>query len=148
MELESGKINRYVAIGYLVFAFANLGILTILINTTGWHGIYIAFQEFTTILKILLIQSGLLLVNILLAFGSWRVHFLTSNHRKLLIASAVIIAVAAVINSIQIWWSWFRNLMPTELGRTPVIGHTLIGLGYVLLAFLLLKVGKAINQSQ
>lgn len=148
MDLVNRKKTKYIAIGYLIYSLTYLAISIILIDVTGWRGIYIAFHESTAILKILSILSGLLFINILLAWGSWRVHTLTAGRRTLLVISATAIAIIALIDSIQIWWSWLQDIVPPELSTVPVVGHSLIGLGYVFLAFFLMKVVKTTSRSQ
>jgi len=147
MVITNKKKYKYVAFGYFVYFLMYLSIIAILVDAIGWREVATTIRDNSAIAKTLLIFSGLLLLNFVLAFDTWRVQTLSPIRRKVLMAGAIIMALAALIDTILTWWSWLQELTPSDLGVASVVGRSLSGIGYVLLAYLLVNVVTSISKN-
>jgi len=143
MNVATRKQVKYVAFGYVIYALMYLAMAAILLSAGGFE----IFHNLDMVGGTLFLIACGCLVNLLLAIGSWRILTLSIWKRRLLLGSAIGVAIVLFVNSLLGLWRWYHGTLPTDLGSTAVTGGTLVTLGYVLLAYSLVRIVTTSNTS-
>ena len=143
MNIAIRKEEKYVAFGYVIYALMYLAMAALLFNAAGLE----IFKNLDIVRGTLFLIASGFLVNLLLAVGSWQIRSLTIWKRRLLLGSAIGVAIVLFVNSLLGLWRWYHGTLPTVLGPTAVTGGALAALGYVLLAYSLVRIVATSNTS-
>ena len=143
MSVAYRKEEKYVAFGYGIYALMYLAMAALLINAARLE----IFQNLDIAGGALFLLASGFLVNLLLAVGSWRIRSLPIWKRRLLLGSAIGVAIVLFVNSLQGLWRWYHGALPIDLGSAAVTGGALATLGYVLLAYSLVRIVATSNTS-
>ena len=147
MTTTPDKEVRYIAVGYVVYALMFLIIGGSMLYLTGWHG----WEQLSSDMEImggtllLLFIGGV--VNLLLAFGSWRVLLYKGWKKILVLSSAVGVAVYLVISNVIGLVRYSSGIVPVDLGAIQIVSPLAIAVGYVILAVLLVRAVKISNNA-
>jgi hypothetical protein len=141
MDVAHRKEVKYVAAGYAIYALMYIALAAILLSASG------GFHNLDIIGGALSLIAGACLLNLLFAVGSWRVLTLSIWKRRLLLGGAISVAVVLVVSNLLGLWRWYHETLPTDIGPPAVMGGTLVALGYVFLAYGLMRIVATSNTS-
>lgn len=122
--------------GHSTLALMYLAMTIVLVSATGWKGLQ---QNLDITGEPFLLLFSLFVLNLLLALGSWRALRLSRLKQGFLLCIAIGVAVVSITNNALGWWDWYQSSRPADIGPAAVIGGALIALGYVILAYNLVR---------
>jgi hypothetical protein len=141
------KEVKYVAVGYAIYAVMYLVMGVLLISVGGWGGLQQLSADLEIIGRTLFLITSAFLMNVFLAVGSWRVLSLPAWNRRLLLSASIGLALVIVMNNIPGLWRWYQGILPADIGPPAVAGGVLVALGYVFLAYSLIRIVVTSNTS-
>jgi hypothetical protein len=142
------KEVRYVAAGYAIYSLMFFGIGGFILTLMGWRGSSRFFENLEIVGGTLLLMLSCGVINLLMAFGSWRVLSYKGWKKMAVLIAAVGIAALLVLSNITGLVAWAMGRRSMELGYIQIVSPLVITAGYVLLAGLLVRTVLISNKAR
>jgi hypothetical protein len=133
------KEVRHIAAGYAIYSLMFFGVGGFMLTLMGSHGLSQFLKNLEIAGGTFLLFLGGGLINLLMAFGSWRVLSYKGWKKRAVLLAAVGIAALFVLSNLTGLAAYVMGRRSMELGYIQVVSPLFITAGYVLLAALLVR---------
>jgi hypothetical protein len=134
------RLTALAGTGYLVLALASIAVFCIQKGIGSWEAFVTAYGALEAGDMTRYLLPGAVVVNLLLAFVSWRLPVLSTRFQYGAVLLAGSLAGFCMVISVFMFRNWYQGRVPEDQVLLQVVTPLAITLGYVVLAYSLAKI--------